>query len=162
MEKQEETGSEERFSLTDTVFTRDIESRVFQTIAIKCLSQIEGVSFLGGTLFDHILGRDGADRIKGVYIEQDQTNHAVSVKIEVNVAYGISIPEKGDEIQEKVAQEITKLTGLHVSCVHVIFKGIIPENPPEMQHDTVESDDFDDWDADEESLLASSYQEEGE
>lgn len=151
------------YTLTDTVFIKDIESRVFQTIVIKCLAQIEGVSFLGGTLIDHLLGREGVDRIKGIYVEQDQNNHSVSVKIEVNVAYGISIPEKADEVQERVAKEITKLTGLHVSCVHVIFKGIIPEKPPEQKSITeVESNELDDWGLDEESLLAAAHTEEDE
>ena len=140
---------------TDTIFLRDIESRVFQTIVIKCLSQIEGVGFLGGTLFDHLLGREGVDRIKGIYVEQDQNNQSVSVKIEVNVAFGISIPEKGDEIQEKVAREITRLTALHVSCVHVIFKGIIPEKLPADVEDVNDSEDLSDWDAfDEEDSFA--------
>lgn len=150
------------FPLTDTVFIKDIESRVFQTIVIKCLAQIEGVSFLGGTLIDHLLGREAIDRIKGVYVEQDQNNHSVSVKIEVNIAYGISIPEKGDEIQEKVAREITKLTGLHVSCVHVIFKGIVPEKPPEEAVTEMETPELDDWEIDEESLLMTSNVDEEE
>jgi uncharacterized alkaline shock family protein YloU len=40
-------------------------------------------------------------------------------------AYGICIPEKADEIQLKVTQELSRLTGLHVSLVHVIFKNLI-------------------------------------
>jgi len=47
------------------------------------------------------------------------------VKVEVNVAYGISIPDKAEEIQARLAQEISRLTGLHVGCVHVVFKNLI-------------------------------------
>ena len=120
-------SEEKRIDLTDTVFVRDIDSRVFQSIAVKTLDQIEGVAIVGGTLIDNLLGRDGADRIKGIYVEQDLNNQSVSLKIEVHIAFGLSIPEKSEEIQEKVAEEITQLTGLHVSCVHVVFKGIIPD-----------------------------------
>lgn len=39
--------------------------------------------------------------------------------------YGTSIPGKAEEIQTKIAEEITKLTGLHVASVHVVFKNVI-------------------------------------
>ncbi len=111
--------------LPETVFIRDIETRVFQTIALQTLSLIEGVSMVEGNLIDSFLGRDGPDRIKGIYVEQDQKNSSVKLKIEVNIAYGISLPEKSDEIQNKVSKEVSRLTGLHVSIVHVVFKNLI-------------------------------------
>ena len=122
----DEVDSKE-IDLPDTVFIRDIESRVFQAITIKCLSGIEGISLLEGTLIDNLLGREGMERIKGIYIEQDSKNHAVNIKIELNIAYGISIPEKAEEIQTKIVKEVTRLTGLHVACVHVVFKHLLPD-----------------------------------
>lgn len=116
----------------DTVFIRDIESRVFQTIAIKCLSRIQGIALIEGNLIDHFLSREGHERIKGVHVEQDQKNYMVSLKIEVNIDYDISLPEKAEEIQSTITREIYRLTGLHVATVHVVFKGIIPEKLPEM------------------------------
>lgn len=113
--------------LPDTVFIRDIESRVFQAITIKCLSGIDGISLIEGTLIDNLLGREGLERIKGIYVEQDSKNHAVNIKIELNVAYGISIPEKAEEIQTKLVRDITKLTGLHVASVHVVFKNLLAD-----------------------------------
>lgn len=113
--------------LPETIFIRDIESRVFQAITIKCLSDIEGISLLEGNLFDNLLGREGLERIKGIYVEQDSKNHAVNIKVELNIAYGLSIPEKAEEIQTKLVKEITRLTGLHVACVHVVFKNLLPD-----------------------------------
>jgi uncharacterized alkaline shock family protein YloU len=112
--------------LPDTVFIRDIESRVFQSIAIQCLAKIEGVALLEGNFIDSLLGRDASERIKGISVEQDQKSHSVQLKIELNVAYGISIPEKAEEIQTKITEEISLFTGLHVGCVHIIFKNLIP------------------------------------
>lgn len=109
----------------DTVFIRDIESRVFQAIVMKCLSSIKGISLIEGTFFDHFLGRESVDRIKGVYVEQDSKNHSVSIKVDLNVVYGISLPSKAEEVQTKVVEEIVKLTGLHVSSVHVVFKNLV-------------------------------------
>jgi uncharacterized alkaline shock family protein YloU len=111
--------------LPDTVFIRDIESRVFQSIAVQCLSRIEGVALLEGTFIDSLLGRDSGERFKGIHVEQDPKNHAVQIKVEINVAYGISIPEKAEEVQSKIAEEVSAFTGLHVGSVHVVFKNLI-------------------------------------
>lgn len=126
LDQFDEIDSKE-IDLPDTVFIRDIESRVFQAITIKCLSGIEGISLIEGTLIDNLLGREGLERIKGIHVEQDSKSHSVNLKIELNVAYGISIPEKAEEIQTKIIKEITRLTGLHVACVHVVFKSLLPD-----------------------------------
>lgn len=123
-EKLTEVDTKE-LELPDTVFVRDIESKVFQTIALQVLLNIEGVFILEGNIIDSFFGRDGPDRIKGIYVEQDLKNHSVTVKLEVNIAYGIPLPDKAEEIQNKIALEISHLTGLHVGCIHVVFKNFI-------------------------------------
>lgn len=110
--------------LPETVFIRDIESKLFQSIVLQSLKQIEGVETLEGNLFDSLLG-DSLDGVKGIHIDQDQKNHSVNVRIEINVSYGICIPDKAEEIQNKILQDISRLTGLHVGIVHVIFKNLI-------------------------------------
>jgi len=111
--------------LPDTFFVRDIESRVFQSIALHCLARIEGVGLLEGTLIDSLLGRDGPASVKGIHVEQEEKTRSVNLKVEVKVAYGVSIPEKADEIQCKITEDISRLTGLHVGKVHVVFKDLI-------------------------------------
>ncbi len=111
--------------LPDTIFIRDIESKVFQSIIVQCIEHIDGVETLEGSLFDSLLGRDSLDGIKGIHVEQDQKNHAVNIRVEINVAYGTSIPEKAEEIQAKIVQDVSHLTGLHVGRVHIIFKNLI-------------------------------------
>lgn len=130
-EKFTQVDSKE-LQLPDTLFIRDIETKVFQTIALQALLSIEGVSMLEGNLIDSFFGRDGPDRIKGIYVEQDLKNRSVKIKIEINVAYGVPLPEKAEEIQNKIAHEVSRLTGLHVSCVHIVFKNLIlPKEGPE-------------------------------
>jgi uncharacterized alkaline shock family protein YloU len=63
--------------------------------------------------------------VKGISVDQDEKTRTVHVKVEVKVAYGVSIPEKSEEIQTKIAKEISRLTGLHVGRVHVVFKDLI-------------------------------------
>ena len=111
--------------LPDTTYVRDIETKVFQSIVVQCLLRIEGIALVEGNLIDNLFGREPAERITGISVEQDPKTHSISVKLEVNVAYGICIPEKADEIHLKVSQELSHLTGLHVSLVHVVFKNLI-------------------------------------
>jgi uncharacterized alkaline shock family protein YloU len=120
------------FELPETLFVRDIENRVFQGIVVQCLSQIEGITLLEGNLIDSLLGRSGGEGgIKGIYAEQDSRNQSISIKVEINIFYGYTIPQKAEEIQTKIAEDITRLTGLHVSCVHVVFKNVVnPEGNP--------------------------------
>ncbi len=113
------------FEVPRTVFSRDIESRVIQVIILYCLGKIEGVGLLGGGLIDSLLGRE-VEKVKGITVEQDSKNHSVKVHVEITIAYGISIPEKAEEVQNKVVKEIIQLTGLHVASIHVVVKGLIP------------------------------------
>lgn len=113
------------FEIPETVFIRDIETRVFQSIILHCLGKIKGVGLLEGNLIDTLLGRE-VERVKGIHVEQDSKTRFVNIKVEILVRYGVSIPRKAEEIQSKIIEEITNYTGLHVGCVHVIFKGLIP------------------------------------
>jgi len=121
--------------LADTLFVRDIETRVFQTIALQTLSEIEGIAMLEGNIIDSFLGRDGPDRIKGIAVDQDLKKHSVKLKIEVNVEYGLPLPAKAEEIQTKISHEISRLTGLHVSTIHVVFKNLIIPKPEGMEEE---------------------------
>jgi uncharacterized alkaline shock family protein YloU len=137
LEKKAERKFDAReLQLPETLMIRDIENRVFQTIVLQCLSKIEGIGLAEGNLFDAILGRSAHDNVKGIFAEQDMKNHSVNIRVEIRVAYGVNIPQKAEEIQSKVAEEITALTGLHVSCVHVVFKGIIPKRPEATPYTT--------------------------
>ncbi len=110
--------------LPDTVFVRDIESRVFQAICLQTLSQIEGIGLLEGSLIDSLLGRE-LERVKGIHVIQDSAKHSVDIRVEIKIAYGVSIPEKAEEVQAKLAEEVSRWSGLHVASVHVIFKDLI-------------------------------------
>ena len=126
MEQKPPLTSKE-FQLPETTFEHTIENRVFQEIILRCLSEIPGVSLLEGGFIDHILGR--ADGIAGIHTEQDAKNCSLNVKIEVNIDYGVSIPEKAEEIQEEIVRELARLTGLHVASVSVVFKHLSPRKP---------------------------------
>jgi uncharacterized alkaline shock family protein YloU len=115
------------FVFPETTFIRDIETKIFQSIIAQCLLKIDGIGLIEGTLIDSLFGREASERNSGISVEQDPKNHSLCVKIEINIAYGVVIPEKSEEIQTKITKELSHLTGLHVSAVHIIFKNIIPK-----------------------------------
>lgn len=115
------------FELPDTVFISDIETKVFQGIILQCLSEIEGIALVEGNFIDSMLGRSSME-VTGIHSQKDQASHSVSLRIEVNIEYGVPIPAKADEIQTKVIEAITRLTGLHVSTIHIVFKNVIPSD----------------------------------
>lgn len=114
------------FELPETLFVRDIDNRVFQGIILQTLSKIQGISPIEGGFIGHILGQGNS--AKGITTEQDAKTQSISATIEVRVAYGVSIPEKADEIQTKVAHELSRMTGLHVASIHVVFKELITQD----------------------------------
>lgn len=121
------------YELPETLFIRDIEDSVFQGIVLQCLAKIPGITLVEGNLIDTLFGLRAMEGIKGIYAEQDTKHQSVSIKIEINICYGESIPEKAEEIQTKVAEEVTRLTGLHVASVHVVFKSVVtPEQSKRM------------------------------
>lgn len=136
MNKTKDTGKARRdyaseIDFAETVYIRDIENRVFQSLVLKAVGSIEGVAFVEGGLIDQLLKLGNLDGIKGITVEQDNEKRSVSVRVELNIAYGLSIPDKAQEVQSQITEEITRYTGLHVSSVHVIFKNILSDQEME-------------------------------
>jgi uncharacterized alkaline shock family protein YloU len=113
----------------ETVYIRDIENRVFQMIVLQTLAKVKSISLIEGNFFDTILKKTTTDSLKGIEAEQDGDSNMVNVRIEIDVEFGIPIPDKAEEIQTRVTEEITRLTGIHVSSVHVIFKNVMLSPP---------------------------------
>lgn len=114
------------FEFPETVFISDIDTKLLQSIVLQCLSKIEGIAIVEGTFIDSIFGRGGTEKGASIHAEQDNKNQTVSIKVEVNIRYGVSIPQKAEEIHSRIVESVTKLTGLHVSTVQVVFRDLIP------------------------------------
>jgi uncharacterized alkaline shock family protein YloU len=130
--------------LPETLFIRDIETKVFQALVLQCLTKIKGVALAEGNLIDYLFGRNSSERISCIDIEQDLKSHSVNIKVEVNIAYGVSIPEKAEEIQLKIVKEVGRLTGLHVGSVHVVFKNLIVATSLEEKVEKVVTEEYSD------------------
>lgn len=128
--------------VTTVAFGQEIEDKVFQSIALQCLAKIEGVSLIEGNIIDHLFGRSSSDRIRGISIQQDAKSRALNVRVEINAEYGVMLPQKAEEIQKKIAEEMKTLTGLNVSGVHVVFKNlVVPQKELEKKSAAIDFDD---------------------
>jgi len=130
------------FQVPEIRFVRDIENRVFQGIVVECLIQIPDVSLAGEVgWFGRLLGRQTDEPLNSIRVEQNA--QTVSIHIELNVNYGVSLPDKAEEIQSAIAEAVTRLTGLHVETVHVVYKNLLRNklfNSPSGETKKIEQD----------------------
>lgn len=114
-------------------YIQDIEAKVFQAIAYQVLKEIVSVELSQGSLFDSFLGVEGSEKIKAIHVELEDSNPIVSFKIDLNILYGVAIPEKSEEIQIKIQTKVESLTGYKIGFIHLVFKNILfPQSLDEM------------------------------
>ena len=115
---------------SDVVYIQDVDNKVFQAIVVKTLMKIDGVRLLEeGSLIDDLLGRESQSRIKGVLIEQDLKQHSVSIKIELELAYGLSLKVMAKKVQESIVKDVQEFTGFTIASVHLVFKHLYEDKP---------------------------------
>ena len=100
-----------------------IADDVIATIAGLAATEAEGVASMSGNITNEIVAKFGVKNLtKGVSIEV--LDNVVSVKLNLALRYGYSIPRTSAEVQEKVKNAIENMTGLTVSSVDVRISGI--------------------------------------
>lgn len=100
-----------------------IADDVIASIAGVAATEVEGVAAMSGNITNEIVGKLGVKNLsKGVVI--DVQEDIVTVKLNLTMRYGYSIPKTSAEVQEKVKASIESMTGLKVSCVDIRIAGI--------------------------------------
>ncbi|MGN0165589.1 MAG: Asp23/Gls24 family envelope stress response protein [Lachnospiraceae bacterium] len=100
-----------------------IADDVIASIAGVAATEVEGVAAMSGNITNEIVGKLGVKNLsKGVVI--DVQDDVVTVKLNLTMRYGYSIPKTSAEVQEKVKASIESMTGLKVTCVDVRIAGI--------------------------------------
>lgn len=95
-----------------------VADEVVAIVAGLAATEVEGVSSMAGNITNDIVSRLGMKNLsKGVRIAMEDGNVIVSVAL--NIAYGYSIPEVSQKVQEKVKNAIETMTGLTVADVNV-------------------------------------------
>ena len=109
----------------ETVYIRDIENRVFQTIVLQTLSKIEGINLLEGNFLDSILKKTTQDYLKGIQAEQNSKNNMLHInKEKLLVVDGLSdfivvdsgdvlliLPRKKEQDVKKILNEVRQNKG---------------------------------------------------
>lgn len=102
-----------------------IHENVIATIVRRIACGVEGVSKISGSSFvDNIAEMVGSKKMHDRSIIVDMRDSSVAVEVSINLLYGVQLPKVAAAVQEAVAEEITKLTGLKVSKVNIIVREI--------------------------------------
>lgn len=87
----------------------EIAEEVVRCIAALAASEVEGLEGAGVGVF--------GGHSKGVEVQWE--GDSVRIALRIAACYGHPLPELGRRLQEKVRDEVEKLTGLRVSTVDV-------------------------------------------
>ena len=95
-----------------------IADEVVAIIAGLAATEVEGVSSMAGNITNELVSKLGMKNLsKGVKVEV--TDDSVEVNLSLNIAYGYSIPEVSNRVQERVKAAIENMTGLQVLEVNI-------------------------------------------
>ncbi len=109
-----------------------ISDEVISTIATIAVSEIEGVSGMGGTFAGDLVEKLGKKSLtKGVKITMENDNDVI-LDLNVVMKYGVRIPEIAWNIQENVKKSVESMSGLNVTKVNVRVVGIAVEKEEDV------------------------------
>lgn len=95
-----------------------IADEVVAIIAGLAATEVEGVSSMAGNITNEIVSRLGMKNLsKGITVDVEGSE--ANVDVALNIAYGYSIPDVSEKVQEKVKTAIENMTGLTVEIVNV-------------------------------------------
>ena len=95
-----------------------VADEVVAIIAGLAATEVDGVSSMAGNITNEIVSKLGMKNLsKGIMVEVIEDE--VTVDVAINIAYGFSIPEVSQKVQEKVKSTIENMTGLKVGVVNV-------------------------------------------
>lgn len=98
--------------------TVKIADEVVAVIAGLAATEVKGVASLEGGITNNAVARKGIKALsKGVKVSIDE--NSVAVDLTLNLDYGYSIPEIGEQVQKKVKTAIENMTGMTVTDVNI-------------------------------------------
>ena len=107
--------------------TVQIADEVVAIIAGLAATEVDGVASMAGNITNELVSKLGMKNLsKGVKVEV--TDDSVEVNLSLNIAYGYSIPEVSNRVQERVKAAIENMTGLQVLEVNIRIASVDMEN----------------------------------
>lgn len=95
-----------------------IADEVVAVIAGLAATEVKGVASVDGGITNGMVARKGIKALsKGVRVSIE--DNQVAVDLTLNLDYGCSIPEIGEQVQKKVKSAIENMTGMTVTDVNI-------------------------------------------
>lgn len=112
---------------SDALGDVQVSDDVVAIIAGLAATEVEGVSSMAGNITNEIVSKLGMKNLsKGIQVEVLEGE--VKVDVAINIAFGVSIPEVSEKVQEKVSTTIENMTGLKVAVVNVRVVSLDTDN----------------------------------
>ena len=126
---REENQHSYTISSEEAIGQVQIADEVVAIIAGLAATEVEGVASMAGNITNELVSKLGMKNLsKGIRIEVEEEEGAVSVDVAINIDYGYSVPKTSKKVQEKVKASIENMTGLTVSDVNVTIASVCMEN----------------------------------
>lgn len=106
-----------------------IEDEVIFTIVQRAVLESEEVAHLTSGLTDKVLGRNS----KGIKLQREETGE---LKLSINVAiyYGQPLLEVANQLQKRIKDDLTMMTGLEVAAVDIHIQHIIFQAESQLEN----------------------------
>lgn len=139
--------NEQKFSAPSGIVK--VHESVVASIVRKAACSVPGVAHLAGSsLVNNLADIVGSRKIFDRAINIDMGENAVKVEVRLVLKYGCSIPETANTVQQMIANEIHKITGMNVEYINIIVADLETEEAQEdtgaeeedEEQDTAESD----------------------
>lgn len=112
---------------SDALGDVQVSDDVVAIIAGLAATEVEGVSSMAGNITNEIVSKLGMKNLsKGIQVELIEGE--VKVDVAINIAFGYSIPEVSEKVQEKVNTTVENMTGLKVAVVNVKIASVDTQN----------------------------------
>ena len=111
----------ENEQITDFAGNVKISDEVIITIAAVAVSEVNGVSCIGGTLSEIAQKFGKKNFVKGIKVTNGDE---LTIDVNVVVDYGVRIPEVAWSVQDNVKKSVELMSGLTVGKVNVHVVGV--------------------------------------
>ena len=119
------------------------ESVVASIVKKAALSVPEVMRLAGSSLVNNLADIVGSRKIFDRAVSIEMGDNQVKIEVRLVLKYGCNIPETANTVQQMIAGDITRITGMNVECVNIVIADLEVE---EIREETEEEEMAEDQD----------------
>lgn len=130
------TVSEDSNSLGDIRINHSVVANIVRLAALE----VSGVVAVGGSFVDgiaEIFSKKGGDE-RGVKVDEDEVGDYM-IEVRVILRFGVELAAVASQIQQRIAEQVEKMTSKSVARVNVIIDGVRTQEEEEKSADDWEN-----------------------